>query len=280
MLSSMSKFSIVTIVGAPNAGKSTLFNTILGNQISIVTHKVHTTRRKVHHMYSEGDINILFVDSPGLFSAKSRFEKGILSEAENALNMADQIYVLFDAAIFKVSDTLISYVKKAECERKYAVLNKVDKLKDKAVLLGHAGRLGELKLFEEIFMISALKKRSVQEVLDQMKANAYETEHPPGDMLEDIIDIAADITLKYVYIYLHEELPYHIDVRTDDMHEEEDKLVIHQSIIVHKESHKAIVLGARGASIKSIGSKARKEMGKLFTQHINLFLNVRVEKLP
>lgn len=276
------KCSFIALVGAPNAGKSTLINTILGEKISIVTPKVQTTRTSVRGIYTKGDVQLVFIDTPGIFLSgnKRSLEQTILKEAWYRFKNSDNAIIIIDAkkSICKDTNLIINSLK----ERNYKailVINKVDLVK-KEVLLPIAESLDKTGVFAKIFMISALKKEGIEDLL-----NYFLQEALPGHWMfpeEDISDapnsfMAAEITREKIFFLLDQELPYSIAIKTEKWVEnKKGEIVINQVVYVINERHKAVMLGNKGNMIKKISSLSRKEMSQVFNAKVHLFLFVRV----
>ncbi|HKD20554.1 MAG TPA: GTPase Era [Rhizomicrobium sp.] len=279
----------VAVIGAPNAGKSTLVNRLVGTKVSIVTPKVQTTRMPVRGVAIRGDVQIVFVDTPGIFRPRRRLDRAMVKSAWAGAVDADAILVIADApAIVEDPDglsardtrTIVHGLK--EAGRKAAlVLNKVDAMK-RADLLPLAQGLNEANVFTDVFMISALTGEGADDVA------AWCAAHMPNgvwlypeDQAADIPSrlLAAEITREKLYLRLHDELPYAATVETETWTERKDKSVrIDQTIYVEREGQKAIVLGKGGKAVKAIGEAARREMEELFGRRVHLFLFVKVRE--
>jgi len=277
------------VIGAPNSGKSTLVNALVGSKVAIVTPKVQTTRMNVRGVAIRGETQIVLVDTPGIFAPRRRLDRAMVNAAWAGAADADAVVLLVDAADFAAnpqghgardSEAIIEGLNAAN--RKAALaLNKIDTMKV-ADLLPLAAKLTAACDFEEVFMISALKGGG----LDDLGAwcAAKMPEGPwlyPADQSADIPSrlLAAEITREKIYLRLHEELPYASAVETEKWEERKDGSVrIDQVIYVQRDSQKAIVLGKSGASIKTIGELARKEMEEVFSRRVHLFLFVKVRE--
>jgi GTP-binding protein Era len=279
----------VAVIGAPNAGKSTLVNRLVGTKVSIVTPKVQTTRMPVRGVAIRGDAQIVFVDTPGIFRPRRRLDRAMVKSAWAGAVDADAILVIADApAIVEDPDglaardtrTIVHGLK--EAGRKAAlVLNKVDAMK-RADLLPLAQGLNEANVFTDVFMISALTGEGADDVA------AWCAKLMPGgvwlypeDQAADIPSrlLAAEITREKLYLRLHDELPYAATVETESWTERKDKSVrIDQTIYVEREGQKAIVLGKGGKAVKAIGEAARRELEELFGRRVHLFLFVKVRE--
>jgi len=277
------------VIGAPNAGKSTLVNRLVGTKVAIVSPKVQTTRMPVRGVAIKGKTQIVFVDTPGIFKPKRRLDRAMVTAAWAGAKDADAIVVIADAADlaanpqgYAAHDTATIVAKLKENGAKAALaLNKIDGMK-RADLLPLADRLDAEGAFEQVFMISALKGEGVKDVADWVAARMPEGPWLyPEDQAADIPSrlLAAEITREKIYLRLHDELPYATAVETEKWEERKDGSVkIDQVIYVQREGQKAIVLGKGGAAIKKIGELARHEMEELFGRRVHLFLFVKVRE--
>lgn len=270
----------VALIGAPNAGKSTLLNRLVGSKLAIVTPKVQTTRARLVGVVIHGGTQVIFVDTPGIFAPKRRLERAMVKAAWIGAEDADIVVVLVDAAGGFDEDTarIIDGLRVAK-RRAVLALNKIDKVK-RADLLPLAQAFDREGVFDRVFMISALTGDGVED-LKTYVANAL----PKGPWLypeDEITDaplrlLASEITREQIFVQLHQELPYSATVETEKWEERPDDSVrIDQIIHVAREGQKAIVLGRGGHQIKSIGAAARGEMETLFHRRVHLFLQVRV----
>jgi len=272
----------VALIGVPNAGKSTLLNALVGSKVSIVSHKVQTTRTQVRGLAIEGDAQIVFVDTPGIFKPKRRLDRAMVTSAWGGAGDADVIALLIDArkGIDEESEAILQ--KLPDLRRpKILILNKID-LIERSRLLGLASDLNARLAFERTFMVSALTGDGVGDL-----KRALAEKMPPGPWLypEDQLSdaplrmLAAEITREKIYERLHEELPYQSTVETDQWQERPDGSVrIEQTIYVERESQRKIVLGKGGQTIKAISQAARKELGELIETPVHLFLYVKVRE--
>lgn len=277
----------VALIGAPNAGKSTLLNRLVGAKISIVSPKVQTTRARVLGIAvegkpEEGGAQFIFVDTPGIFAPRRRLDRAMVAAAWTGAEDADLIVLLVDAARGYDQDTRRIVERLKEANRKaILVLNKVDTVRpDK--LLPLTAKLAEEGIFEPVFMISSLNGSGVED-LHRHLASAL-PEGPwlfPEDQLTDmpLRLLAAEVTREQVFLKLHQELPYASTVETEAWEEFKDGSVkISQTIYVERSSQKAIVLGEGGQQIKRIGAAARAEIEKLLERRVHLFLFVKVRE--
>lgn len=279
------KCGFVSIVGAPNVGKSTLTNRFCESKISIVTPKAQTTRGRLKAIAIHGDTQIVFVDTPGIFkvegSLDNRLNRSIVLTARNSFEGVDYIALVIDARKgIRENDEYIINLLKKEKNPKFLIINKID-LVDKVGLLDLSARLNEMLDFEVTFMISATKNKGVVDILDYLSKEL--PFHPwmyPEDQISDspMRLVAAEITREKIFMSLQEELPYNCYVETE-LYKEDDKAIkINQSIYVKTDSHKRIMIGKKGALIKSIGEKARKELTYMTGKKVHLFLFVKVRE--
>ena len=276
------------VIGAPNAGKSTLVNALVGSKVAIVTPKVQTTRMNVRGVAIRGEAQIVLVDTPGIFKPRRRLDRAMVAAAWTGAADADAVVLLIDAPDFAAdphghgardSEAIIEGLKAAN--RKAALaLNKIDAMK-REELLPLAEKLNA-SVFERVFMISALTGDGLNDLADWCASKMPEGPWLyPADQAADIPSrlLAAEITREKIYLRLHDELPYASAVETEKWEERKDGSVkIDQIIYVQRDSQKAIVLGKGGASIKAIGELARKEMEETFSRRVHLFLFVKVRE--
>jgi len=274
----------VALIGAPNAGKSTLLNALVGAKLSIVSPKVQTTRRRILGIAVEGASQIVFVDTPGIFAPRPgrRLERAMVAAAWEGAEDADLVVLLVDVTRADDPDTrgIVDRLKSAG--RKAAlVLNKID-LVPRPSLLELAARFEREGIFEPIFMISGLTGDGVPDLRRHLAAALPEGPWLyPEDQLSDLPErlLAAEVTREQVFLQLHDELPYAITVETDKWEERKDGSVrVEQTIFVQRPGQKAIVLGEGGQQIKRIGARARAELEAMLGRRVHLFLFVRVEK--
>lgn len=286
-MSGDTRCGFVAVLGAPNAGKSTLVNALVGAKVSIVTRKVQTTRMPVRGIAIAGETQIVFVDTPGIFAPKRRLDRAMVKAAWGGAADADAVIVVVDAQevandgrSYAAQDTqrIVSGLKDAR--RKAAlVLNKIDGMRHDA-LLPLAQSLNEAGVFEQTFMVSALKKDGLADL--EKYCAALMPKGPwlyPEDQAADIPSrlLAAEITREKLYERLHDELPYSSAVMTESWKDQKDGSVrIDQTVFVERDGQKAIVIGKGGQTIKKIGELARAEMEALFERRVHLFLNAKV----
>jgi GTPase len=278
----------VAIVGAPNAGKSTLVNALVGSKVSIVSPKVQTTRMRVIGIAMAdapdgGRAQVVLVDTPGIFrTQKRRLERAMVAAAWQGADDADQVALVVDAerGIGAETRAIAEKLKESKAPR-YLILNKID-LVPRDKLLGLTRELNELLPFEHTFMVSALKQDGVADVLA-----AFAGGMPVGPFLypeDQAADLpmrllAAEVTREQVFLQLHQELPYEAAVETEKWEERADGSVrIEQTIHVQRDGQRAIVLGKGGAKIKQIGARARHELGEMLERPVHLFLHVKVSE--
>ncbi|MEE9922505.1 GTPase Era [Brucella anthropi] len=272
----------VALIGAPNAGKSTLVNQLVGTKVSIVTHKVQTTRALVRGIFIEDQAQIVLVDTPGIFRPKRRLDRAMVTTAWGGAKDADIILVLLDSqgGLNENAEALLSSMKDVR-QKKVLVLNKVDRV-DPPVLLDLARKANELVAFDQTFMISALNGSGCKDIAKYLAENVPNGPwYYPEDQISDMPmrQLAAEITREKLYLRLHEELPYSSTVETERWEERKDGSVrIEQVIYVERESQKKIVLGHKGETIKAIGQSARKEISEILEQTVHLFLFVKVRE--
>ncbi|AIK44692.1 MULTISPECIES: GTPase Era [Brucella/Ochrobactrum group] len=272
----------VALIGAPNAGKSTLVNQLVGTKVSIVTHKVQTTRALVRGIFIEDQAQIVLVDTPGIFRPKRRLDRAMVTTAWGGAKDADIILVLLDSqgGLNENAEALLSSMKDVR-QKKVLVLNKVDRV-DPPVLLDLARKANELVAFDQTFMISALNGSGCKDLAKYLAENVPNGPwYYPEDQISDMPmrQLAAEITREKLYLRLHEELPYSSTVETERWEERKDGSVrIEQVIYVERESQKKIVLGHKGETIKAIGQSARKEISEILEQTVHLFLFVKVRE--
>ncbi len=277
------------IIGAPNAGKSTLVNALVGTKVAIVSPKVQTTRMPVRGVAMRGETQIVFVDTPGIFKPKRRLDRAMVTSAWAGANDADAIVLIVDAPELvahteglAARDTYAIVEKLRENKAKAAlVLNKIDGMK-RTDLLPLIEKLKDETIFEEVFVISALKGDSVEDVANWCASKMPEgpwlfPEDQAGDITSRLL--ASEITREKLYLRLHDELPYASTVETEKWEERKDGSVrIDQTIFVQRDGQKAIVLGKGGATIKKIGELARAELEEIFGHRVHLFLFVKVDE--
>ena len=271
----------VAIIGAPNAGKSTLVNALVGAKVSIVSHKVQTTRVALRGIAIEGASQLVFIDTPGIFKPRRRLDRAMVEAAWGGAGDADIILLLVDAA--KRLDEDIERILGRMNEVHVPILlalNKIDRV-EKSELLALAQGLNEKVKFASTFMISALNNSGVDDLKQHLArlvpAGPW---HYPADEVSDapMRLLASEITREKIYHRLHEELPYEATVETTDWKEKKSEVRIDQTIFVTRESQKAIVVGKAGAMIKQISMESRRELSKILEKDVHLFLFVKVRE--
>jgi len=272
----------VALIGAPNAGKSTLLNRLVGQKLAIVTPKVQTTRSRLLGIAVDGATQIIFVDTPGIFAPRRRLDRAMVTAAWSGAEDADETVLLVDAARGIDEDMRRILDRLAERSgNSILALNKID-LVPRESLLGLADALSRKGRFEPIFMISGLKGDGVADVKQHLAASL-----PPGpwlfpeDQLSDASErlIAAEVTREQVFLQLHDELPYASTVETEGWEDRPDGSVrIDQVIYVQRPGQRAIVLGEGGRRIRAIGAQARAELGRILQRRVHLFLFVKVRQ--
>jgi GTP-binding protein Era len=274
------RFGTVAVVGAPNAGKSTLVNALVGQKVAIVSPKAQTTRTRLMGIAIAGESQILLTDTPGIFEPRRRLDRAMVSAAWGSAQDVDLVALVVDAStglkrgVADMVDRL-----KERPEPKLLILNKVDLVKKEA-LLALITRFDGRADFEQIYMISASTGDGVAELKAALAARVPEGPwHFPEDQVSDATDrmMAAEITREQLYHQLHAELPYASAIETEKYEERKDgSIVIHQQVLVGRDTQKAIVLGKGGARIKQIGESARKELTEALGRKVHLFLHVKV----
>ncbi|MBC7102456.1 MAG: GTPase Era [Parvibaculum sp.] len=278
----ISRCGFVAIIGAPNAGKSTLLNQLVGSKIAIVTHKVQTTRARIRGIAMEGDTQIVFVDTPGIFKPKRRLDRAMVEAAWGGAGDADLIILMVDMENGREEDvTRIVDGLKSQGRKAILVLNKVDAC-PREKLLKTAAALNETGIFTETFMISALKGDGVADlkkyIAGLMPPGPW---HYPEDQAADVPlrSLAAEVTREKLFLRLHDELPYSLTVETESWEQKKDGSIrIAQVIFVERDSQKKIALGKGGQTIKTVGQLAREELEQMLECRVHLFLFVKVRE--
>ena len=272
-----SRCGFVALVGAPNAGKSTLLNRMLGTKVSIVSPKAQTTRFRVLGVLMRGASQVLLVDTPGIFRPKRRLDRAMVNAALTGADDADLVVLLVDARA-GLTEEVRGIAERVGRGRAWLALNKVDLVAPPA-LLPLAEALGKLARFEEVFFVSAQTGDGVPELADALAAAVPEGPHLfPDDDLTDLPDrlLAAELVREQVFLQTHEEVPYGATVETENWEERGDGSVrVDVTIYVARAGHKGILIGAKGARIREIGAKARGELARLIERPVHLFLNVK-----
>jgi GTPase len=272
----------VALIGAPNVGKSTLVNALVGSKVTIVSRKVQTTRALIRGIVIDNNAQIILVDTPGIFLPKRRLDRAMVSTAWSGAHDADLVCVLLDAreGINEEAEAILTKVATVRHER-ILVLNKID-LVPREKLLALTKAANDRLSFENTFMVSALSGDGVDDLRHTLAAMVPPGPfHYPEDQMSDapMRHLAAEITREKIFRQLHQELPYQSTVETDSWTERKDKSIrIEQTIFVERESQRKIVLGKGGATIKSIGADSRKEIAEIVGVPVHLFLFVKVRE--
>lgn len=271
----------IAIIGPTNAGKSTLMNQIMGRKVSIVSHKVQTTRTRLRAIKMVGNAQLVFVDTPGVFKPSRRLDRAMVGAAMSALDDADAVLLVIDAQK-GITQTVRDLIEKIKSHKNlFVALNKVDSIA-KTILLPMVAELSNMANFNEIFMISALKNDGVEQMLKSLSAVMPESPYLFDD--KDAVDVPdmlylAELTREKIYKYIHQELPYHINVVTEKVEtDDEGVLEIYQKIVVQNAAHKKIVVGRGGEQLKKIGTAARHDIQDQWGVNARLHLFVRVEE--
>ncbi len=278
----ISRCGFVAIIGAPNAGKSTLLNQLVGSKVAIVTHKVQTTRARIRGIAMEGQTQIVFVDTPGIFKPKRRLDRAMVEAAWGGAGDADLNILMVDMESGREEDlTRIVDGLKSQGRKAILVLNKVDAC-PREKLLKTAAALNETGIFTETFMISALKGDGVADlkkyIAGLMPPGPW---HYPEDQAADVPlrSLAAEVTREKLFLRLHDELPYSLTVETESWEQKKDGSIrIQQVIFVERDSQKKIALGKGGQTIKTVGQLAREELEEMLGCRVHLFLFVKVRE--
>jgi len=280
MTADKTRCGLVAVLGAPNAGKSTLVNALVGQKVAIVSPKAQTTRARLMGIAIEGDAQILLVDTPGIFTPNRRLDRAMVKAAWEGAEDADRVLLVVDAAA-KGGARLEQVIEGVEArpEPKILVLNKVD-IAEKDQLLVLAARLAERLKPEQIFMVSATTGDGIADVKTHLASAMPEGPwHFPEDQLTDATDrmVANELTREQLYLQLHAEVPYAAAVETEKWEDRKDgSTVIHQQIFIERDSQKAIVVGKGGARLKAIGQAAREAIAEHLGRKVHLFLHVKV----
>lgn len=272
----------VALVGAPNAGKSTLLNALVGTKVSIVTHKAQTTRAQIRGVVTLDESQVVFIDTPGIFAPKRRLDRAMVQSAWTGAGDADFVALIVDAerGVTPEVESLLDGLSKIRHE-KVLVLNKIDTI-PREKLLALSEKLNAATRFERTFMISALKGDGVADFLNwAAKRVPLGPWHFPEDQLTDLTLAltAAEVTREKLFLRIHDEIPYNTTVETEAFEIQKDgSYKISQVVYVTRDTHKKIVLGAGGQTIKAIGAEARKELMDIFETNVHLFIFVKVRE--
>jgi GTPase len=273
----------VAILGAPNAGKSTLVNALVGAKVTIVSRKVQTTRFPIRGIVMAGSAQIVLIDTPGIFAPRRRLDRAMVAAAWGGAADADVILLLVDAAR-GLDEDVERILKRLEGVKTPVILalNKIDRVHDKPKLLALAAELSKHHAFAEVLMIAALSSNGVAELKSRLAARMpLGPWHYPEDDISDapLRLLAAEITREKIYERLHDELPYASTVETTAWKEFKDGSVrIEQTVFVERESQRAIVLGHRGSTLKDVGSRARAELAEILERKVHLFVFVKLRE--
>ena len=282
-VSMTTRAGFVALIGAPNAGKSTLMNAMVGTKVSIVTPKVQTTRSRVRGIAMEGESQIIFIDTPGIFQPKRRLDRAMVSAAWKGAEDGDVLLLLHDCARREIDEDTMRIVEElAQSGRRASlVLNKID-LAPPERLLERADELSRIYEFERVFMVSATTGNGIDDLRGWLAGSM-----PQGPYLFDLDDLsdmpmrllAAEIMREKLFLNLHQELPYQLTVETEKWEEMDDgSATVRLSIYVAREGHRGIILGKRGATIRRIGMSARIELEEALGRRIHLMSHVKVRK--
>ena len=272
----------IALIGEPNAGKSTLLNRMVGAKVSIVTHKVQTTRARIRGVAMEGESQLVFVDTPGLFQPRRRLDRAMVAAAWGGAADADVIVLLIEAhrGVTEGVERILEELGNIAKGRRVALaINKIDRV-EAPVLLGLAEKMNAAFDFTETFMISAERGHGVDTLREWLAGEVPEGPWLyPEDQIADLPmrNIAAEITREKLTLRLHQELPYQLTVETENWEERKDGSArIDQLVYVIRDGHKGIVLGNKGETIKAVGKAAREELEEFLGRKVHLFLQVKV----
>jgi GTP-binding protein Era len=270
----------IAIMGAPNAGKSTLLNRFVGQKISIVSPRVQTTRTRVLGIWMKNEVQLVFIDTPGVFDAKKEFEKNMVQNAWQGQQGVDVTIVLVDCSRAKsIEETMLIIKKLGKQTPVVCVLNKID-LIERGKLLELAQKLWDKKIFEQVFMISAAEGDGVDKLVEYLMEQAPEQPwHFPSDQVSDLSLrlLAAEITREQLFRQLHEEIPHESVVKPETWQEKPNgEFIVHQIIYVLREGQKAIIIGENGTKIRSIRQSAQHRMEELLQAKVHLYIKVEV----
>ena len=279
----MTRAGFVSLIGPPNAGKSTLMNTLVGQKVSIVTPKVQTTRSRIRGIAMHDDAQVVFVDTPGIFVPKRRLDRAMVNAAWQGADDSDLVVLVHDVARSKIDDDTARIVDALAKDKISAVLvlNKIDLVSPER-LLERAEELSQKVEFSRVFMLSAEKGKGTDDFMAWLAGQM-----PKGPYLfdpEDLSDmpmrlLAAEILREKLFLNLHEELPYQLTVETESWEERDDgSAEVRCSIFVAREGHRGIVLGKGGKTIGRIGTAARRELEDVLDRRVHLFTHVKFRK--
>lgn len=279
----MTKAGFVALIGAPNAGKSTLMNAMVGQKVSIVTPKVQTTRSRIRGIAMQDTAQIIFVDTPGIFTPKRRLDRAMVQAAWQGAEDGDILLMLHDCARREIDEDTLNIIEQLKKSGRKAslVLNKID-LPPQERLLERADAMSKLYDFERIFMVSAETGNGIDDLKSwlagHMPASPYLFD--PDDLSDMPLRLlAAEIMREKLFLNLHQELPYQLTVETESWDERDDgSAEVHLSIYVAREGHRGIILGKQGQTIKRIGSAARRDLEDALERRVHVFSHVKYRK--
>ena len=279
----MTKAGFVALIGAPNAGKSTLMNAMVGQKVSIVTPKVQTTRSRIRGIAMQDTAQIIFVDTPGIFTPKRRLDRAMVQAAWQGAEDGDILLMLHDCARRNIDEDTLNIIEQLKKSGRKAslVLNKID-LAPQERLLERADAMSGLYDFERIFMVSAETGNGIDDLklwlAGHMPASPYLFD--PDDLSDMPLRLlAAEIMREKLFLNLHQELPYQLTVETESWEERDDgSAEVHLSIYVAREGHRGIILGKQGQTIKRIGSAARRDLEDALERRVHVFSHVKYRK--
>jgi len=280
---SAQRCGFVALLGAPNAGKSTVLNALVGAKVSIVTHKVQTTRSRIRGIALQGEAQIVFVDTPGIFAPKRRLDRAMVAAAWTGAEESDEVVLIYDAARRSIDEDTQRIVEglKERGQKAALLLNKIDLVKPPK-LLEIAARFEGEGIFERIFMVSALTGDGLDDLMDYLAEKMPQGPWLyPEDQLSDLSErlLAAEVTREKLFLQLHQELPYGLTVETETWEDFEDGSArVEQVIYVAREQHKGMCLGRGGQRIKAIRTAAQKELASMLDRKVHLFLFVKVRE--
>ena len=281
------KCELITIIGAPNAGKSTLTNLLVGSKVTICSPKAQTTRSTISGILVEDNTQLIFLDTPGIFkNAKKKLEKAIIANAFEQLKSSSKILFLVDIRRVNTDNNQLIINHLISKEKKVILcINKIDTIKDKSILLEKIQEFNDLDIAEEIFLISAIgkgKNDGIKELKKHLIDNAKTSPFIyPEDQITNISSrfLAQEITREKLFNLLNKEIPYNLSVETESWTETDDGAIrIDQVIYISRTSQKKIIIGEGGSLIKKIGTLARKELSEIFEARIQLYLHVKVKE--
>lgn len=276
----MMRAGFVAVLGAPNVGKSTLVNQLVGTKVSIVSPKVQTTRARVLGIAMRGDAQVAFLDLPGIFAPKRRLDRAMVDAAWRGAADADMVLLVIDASrgLDDNTETIIAGLVERGIEAVVAI-NKIDLVK-RGALLTLAESINKRANFAATFMVSATRNDGVEDLMADLVGRMPEGPHLfPDDQLTDMSErlLAAEITREQIFLQLHQELPYSVAVETEKWEEFKDgSAKVEQVIYVQRDSQRKIVIGDKGARVKAIGAAARAELARVLGRKVHLFLHVKV----